>query len=283
MRRSVALLFYPHLRRGDERGFYTRLAGAGPNVYICTHPSLRRLQRRGGHPMNPQPPKPTPVGRAAGVNPPNRFERMHVEDDWEQLEGADETPDEGRVATEFLPNATGRLITENDSPDVPFRYSINPYRGCEHGCAYCYARPGARVSGDERGARFRNAYPGEVRRAAAAAQELAADGWRSEHLAISGVTDCYQPAERRFRLHARLPGSFAGSAAGAGHHHQERTGMPRSRPAGRAGRAESRARLRQRHDARRRAGPADGAAHRHARGAVAGDPRVERRRGFRWA
>ncbi len=84
----------------------------------------------------------THVGRGAGAAPPNRFERVHTEADWEQLTPDDELVAQRRaVPTVFLPNATGRLITQNDSPDVPFRWSINPYRGCEHGCAYCYAQP----------------------------------------------------------------------------------------------------------------------------------------------
>jgi hypothetical protein len=86
-----------------------------------------------------QPPRPR--GRAAGIDPPNRFERVHAEADWEQLEQADDLPDEHRVPTVFLPSDTRRLITSNDSPDVPFRYSINPYRGCEHGCLCCCIIP----------------------------------------------------------------------------------------------------------------------------------------------
>ena len=91
--------------------------------------------------MDSKSPASQAVGRAAGVNPPNRFERVHVEDDWEQLDAAEELPLARRVPTEFLPNSSRSLITENDSPDVPFRYSLNPYRGCMHGCIYCYARP----------------------------------------------------------------------------------------------------------------------------------------------
>ncbi len=150
--------------------------------------------------MDVQPLNTTPVGRATGINPPNRFERVRVEDDWEQLDAADEPPDERRVATQFLPNDTGRLITENDSPDVPFRYSINPYRGCEHGCAYCYARPGHEMLGMNAGLDFETRILVKFDAPQRLRAELAADGWRGEHIAISGVTDCYQPAERKFRL-----------------------------------------------------------------------------------
>src|SRR5215510_14308859 len=82
------------------------------------------------------------VGRGAQIEPPNRFESVRTEADWEHLEHeADALPDERRIATQFLVDATRSIIAENDSPDISFRYSINPYRGCEHGCAYCYARP----------------------------------------------------------------------------------------------------------------------------------------------
>ena len=87
------------------------------------------------HPLNRHPSASQAIGRGAGVSPSNRFERVRTEDDWEQLEGADEPALERRVPTEFLPNLTQSLITHNDSPDVPFRYSINPYRGCSHGCS----------------------------------------------------------------------------------------------------------------------------------------------------
>jgi len=87
-------------------------------------------------------PSPRFVGRGTSLAPPNRFEALQHDADWEQLSPDDELLcDERRVPTQFLPDNAATLIRENDSPDVGFRFSINPYRGCEHGCAYCYARP----------------------------------------------------------------------------------------------------------------------------------------------
>lgn len=79
-------------------------------------------------------------GRGAQADPPNRFEAVHAERDFEQLAEGD-SPDERPVKTQFLVDHSRSIVSENDSPDIPFRYSVNPYRGCEHGCAYCYARP----------------------------------------------------------------------------------------------------------------------------------------------
>ena len=77
-----------------------------------------------------------------GLNPPNRFETTHHELELEQVEEDDEyLAALGRAKTEFLPDRSRSIIATNDSPDVGFEVSINPYRGCEHGCIYCYARP----------------------------------------------------------------------------------------------------------------------------------------------
>ncbi len=140
------------------------------------------------------------IGRGAGVNPPNRFERVRTDEDLEQLDASEVSDEPRRVATVFLPNESRRLITENDSPDVPFRYSINPYRGCEHGCAYCYARPGHETLGMNAGLDFETRILVKHDAPQLLRAELAAASWRGEHITLSGVTDCYQPAEREFRL-----------------------------------------------------------------------------------
>jgi DNA repair photolyase len=140
------------------------------------------------------------VGRAAGVNPPNRFERVHVEDDFEQLDAAEESLEPTRLPTEFLPDRSLSVISENNSPDVGFRYSLNPYRGCEHGCAYCYARPSHELLGMNAGLDFESRILVKFDAPARLRGELLHPRWKGDFIAISGVTDCYQPAERRFRL-----------------------------------------------------------------------------------
>ena len=151
--------------------------------------------------MNMPPSESKIVGRAAQDSPPNRFERVHCEADLEQL-AVDEMPLEARrtVPTEFLPDRAKTIIRENDSPDVPFRYSLNPYRGCEHGCAYCYARPGHETLGFNAGLDFETKILVKHDAARLLRDELNRPSWRGEMIAMSGVTDCYQPAERRFRL-----------------------------------------------------------------------------------
>src|SRR6476620_4192558 len=85
---------------------------------------------------------PRTIGRGTGSAPTNRFERLSVVEDLEHWEyDAEEALADRRVKTEVYIDATKSLIVANDSPDIPFGFSINPYRGCEHGCAYCYARP----------------------------------------------------------------------------------------------------------------------------------------------
>ncbi len=149
-------------------------------------------------PQHPQPPK--LIGRGAGVNPPNRFERVRAQEDFEHWDPADEMPDERRVPTVFLADETRKVIVENDSPDVPFRYSVNPYRGCEHGCAYCYARPGHELLGMNAGLDFETRIMVKHHAPQLLRDELAASAWQGQLIAMSGVTDCYQPAERQFRL-----------------------------------------------------------------------------------
>lgn len=140
-------------------------------------------------------------GRGAQTNPPNRFESIRRELDQEQL--VDEEDLAAALAdeqVEYLPDASQSIVTENASPDVPFRYSVNPYRGCQHGCSYCYARPTHEYLGFSAGIDFERKIMVKHRAAELFRQFLARPGWDAQLVAFSGVTDCYQPAERHFRL-----------------------------------------------------------------------------------
>lgn len=147
---------------------------------------------------------PSPTGRGSPLAPPNRFDTVHREADFEQLEPDDELLDDSRkVATEFLPDNSQSIVSENDSPDIPFRFSLNPYRGCEHGCSYCYARPYHEYLGLNAGIDFETKIFVKERAPELFREWLAKFKGEPSPIAFSGVTDCYQPAERRFRLTRR--------------------------------------------------------------------------------
>ena len=146
-------------------------------------------------------PAPRAIGRGSSLAPPNRFESVRQEADYEQLAADDELlADERRLPTEFLPDNAATIIRENDSPDIPFRFSLNPYRGCEHGCAYCYARPTHETLGMNAGIDFETKVLVKHDAAALLRSELNHPRWQPEPIMMSGVTDCYQPAERQFKL-----------------------------------------------------------------------------------
>src|SRR3954468_11417710 len=140
-------------------------------------------------------------GRGTTAAPPNRFEATRTDLDWEQLAADDELLTEPRkVPTEFLPDNSGSLIVENTSPDIPLRYGLNAYRGCEHGCAYCYARPYHEYLGMNAGIDFETKILVKYDAVKLLRRELNRPAWQGEWLHMSGVTDCYQPCERQFRL-----------------------------------------------------------------------------------
>jgi DNA repair photolyase len=151
-----------------------------------------------------EPKFPAPRGRGARVNPRNRFETTHHELELDQVEeDEDYLAGLSRPATQYLPDTSRGVIAENDSPDVGFEVSLNPYRGCEHGCIYCYARPTHEYLGFSAGLDFetrimvKHDAPDLLRKA------LSAPSWQPRVLGLSGVTDAYQPVERRLRLTRR--------------------------------------------------------------------------------
>jgi DNA repair photolyase len=137
-------------------------------------------------------------GRGASVNPANRFERIAYEPDPDVPEEEQSAP-----ATVFYRDTSRSLIATNDSPDVGFDASINPYRGCEHGCAYCYARPYHEYLGFSSGIDFETKIMVKEEAPALLRKELMSPKWRPQVLAMSGVTDCYQPIERKLQLTRR--------------------------------------------------------------------------------
>ena len=186
---------------------------------------------------------PPQKGRSAAGDPPNRFLTVHRAADPDAELDPEDDPSQQRVATQFLPDRSESIVTENDSPDVPFRYSVNPYRGCEHGCSYCYARPSHEYLGLGAGLDFESKIFVKERAPELFARWLARDGWQPEMICFSGITDCYQPAERKFAADARLPAGGGRGATADRHHHQEPARDPRPGRAGADGRASARSRV----------------------------------------
>ena len=137
----------------------------------------------------------SPHGRGAISNPPNRFERIALERDADWDPEQDPAP-----STQFLRDRSESIIAYNDSPDIAFSASVNPYRGCEHGCSYCYARISHEFLGFSAGLDFETRIMVKENAPRLLRQELASRKWQPQLLAMSGVTDCYQPIERRLQL-----------------------------------------------------------------------------------
>jgi len=137
-------------------------------------------------------------GRGAADNPQNRFERQTREDfddGWVGDEDARRGP-----RTEVTLTQARTIISHNDSPDIPFTRSINPYQGCEHGCIYCYARPSHAYLGLSPGLDFETKLFAKANAAELLRAELSRPGYRCEVIAIGANTDPYQPIERKYRI-----------------------------------------------------------------------------------
>lgn len=163
-------------------------------------------------------------GRGARANPTGRFERRQHEPDlaaqaeaWladpvverSSAAAAAAAPSPVARKTEFLPDPSRSALTFNQSPDIPFDASLNPYRGCEHGCAYCYARPSHEYLGWSAGLDFETKILVKERAPELLRRELAAPRWVPQVVALSGVTDAYQPIERKLELTRRCLAVFA--------------------------------------------------------------------------
>ena len=147
------------------------------------------------------PPSPAIHGRGASWSLANRFEKLHV--DLTDVDVVDVDPDESerpRRATQFFRDGTKTIITRNNSPDVGFETSLNPYRGCEHGCIYCYARPTHEYLGFSAGLDFESKIIVKTSAPELLRAELESPRWKPQVLVMSGVTDPYQPVEKKLRV-----------------------------------------------------------------------------------
>ncbi len=145
--------------------------------------------------------------RGAASNPASRFLPLAYEVDPETLEADRLDPEvdaEPRPRTQFLSDTSRTVISYNSSPDVGFSASVNPYRGCEHGCIYCYARPTHEYLGFSAGLDFETRVLVKENAPELLRRELAAPKWTPQPLALSGVTDPYQPIEGKLRLTRRV-------------------------------------------------------------------------------
>jgi DNA repair photolyase len=138
-------------------------------------------------------------GRGALSNPNGRFEKTTFERDIDWNPEEDSSP-----KTQFIRDATQTIITYNTSPDVGFNASINSYRGCEHGCVYCFARPTHEYLGMSAGLDFETRIMVKENAPELLRKELSAKKWKPQFLAMSGVTDCYQPIERKLQITRRV-------------------------------------------------------------------------------
>jgi DNA repair photolyase len=140
-------------------------------------------------------------GRGAASNPASRFLHVIRENDFEQLQfDEDFLREQERPNTQYYDDTSKSVISENNSPDIPFRYSLNPYRGCLHGCSYCYARPTHEYLGLSAGLDFETRIFVKRNAPRLFRDWLARPAWKCESIMLSGVTDCYQPVERTLQL-----------------------------------------------------------------------------------
>lgn len=140
-------------------------------------------------------------GRGASWSPANRFEKFHV--DLTDEDFVDDDPDaeeKPRRATQYFDDKTKTIVAHNQSPDVGFEVSINPYRGCEHGCIYCFARPTHEYLGFSAGLDFESRIMVKRDAPRLLEAELSSPKWEPQLLMMSGVTDCYQPIERELKI-----------------------------------------------------------------------------------
>src|SRR5436853_6932411 len=143
-------------------------------------------------------------GRGASWSPAKRFEKLHIDhNDLDAVNVDPGTEERPRRATQYFYDGTKSVITRNNSPDVGFETSLNPYRGCEHGCIYCFARPTHEYLGFSAGLDFESRIMVKLDAPERLEAELSSPKWRPQVLVMSGVTDPYQPIERKLKITRR--------------------------------------------------------------------------------
>ncbi len=142
-------------------------------------------------------------GRGAASYVPGRFEvtTAHAQDDgWDSLHARDETDPAPHPETRVHEEQARSIVSRNDSPDIGFSQSVNPYRGCEHGCVYCFARPSHAYLGLSPGLDFETRLFAKTNAAERLRAEFSRKGYRCAPIALGINTDAYQPIERRYRI-----------------------------------------------------------------------------------
>jgi len=145
-----------------------------------------------------------PTGRGAVANPPNRFIALNYEP-WPDYDASEDPA----PRTQFFRDDTRAILATNDSPDIPFRFSLNPYRGCEHGCIYCYARPTHEYLSFSSGLDFESKIMVKEDAPELLRKHFSSPKWEPQPVTLGGVTDGYQPIERRLQLTRRCLQVFA--------------------------------------------------------------------------
>ncbi|WP_258104600.1 PA0069 family radical SAM protein [Marinoscillum sp. MHG1-6] len=137
-------------------------------------------------------------GKGAQSNPANPFFKNSMS--IEHLEGIDEFTHEEKPGVEVFEETTKNVISRNNSQDIWFEYSINPYQGCEHGCVYCYARNSHTYWGFSAGLDFESKIVVKKDVARQFERKISKSDWKVQPIMLSGNTDCYQPLERKYKL-----------------------------------------------------------------------------------
>ena len=144
---------------------------------------------------------PKVIGRSSGFNPQNRFEEISfVPSEEDDRFFPDEDRLQRKIETKFFVDTSKTVLVKNNSPDIPFTYSLNPYRGCEHGCIYCYARPSHEYLGFSAGLDFESKIMVKEDAPRLLRQTFMRKSWEPQVVALAGNTDCYQPVERKLLL-----------------------------------------------------------------------------------